>query len=341
MTPIFLVSAPATPIGIVRPDAPAGTATPGRPIRFEQFHLDNGLRVLLAPDRSAPVVAVNVTYDVGSRDEAAGKGGLAHLLEHLMFQGSENVGKGEHNLLVSSVGGNTNATTAADRTSYYEALPANQLKLALFLEGDRMRSLDLTQTNLDNQRLVVKEERAQSSDGRGPGAMESLLSLAYTRFAYAHNPIGADADLESLTLTDVRSFYTTYYSPNNAVLTIAGDFDTETAKQLIDRYFGGISRRPDPPVTPLDEPSRAQGDERRLVRADPRVRRPRTSLRICHGSRKRSGLLCAASSGRLCSRRGRARPSVAAREASQGLHDVGVARTRAVFRCRFHAAVRA
>lgn len=135
-------------------------------IKFTDYRLANGLRVLLSVDHSAPVVAVSVTYDVGSRNERPGRTGFAHLFEHMMFQGSQNVGKGEHMLLVQNNGGTMNGTTNQDRTNYFETVPANQLDLALFLESDRMRALDISQTNLDNQRAVVQEERRQSYDNR-------------------------------------------------------------------------------------------------------------------------------------------------------------------------------
>lgn len=245
-------------------------------IKFEEYRLPNGLRVILSPDSFAPVIAINVTYDVGSRDEKPGRTGFAHLFEHMMFQGSENVGKGEHILLTTSVGGSMNGTTNQDRTIYFETLPKNQLKLGLFLEADRMRSLDISQTNLDNQRAVVQEERRQNYDNRAYGqSYEALLDLAYTNFAYKHSTIGSLADLDAATLEDVRSFFATYYAPNNAVLSVVGDFNPAQAKQWIAEYFGPIPKQKDPPRINPDEPTRFTAGERRKTLADKLARQTR------------------------------------------------------------------
>src|SRR6185369_16434855 len=160
-------------------------------IKFTDYRLANGLRVILSIDHTAPVAAVSVTYDVGSRNERPGRTGFAHLFEHMMFQGSQNVGKGEHMLLLQDNGGSLNGTTNQDRTNYFETVPANQLELALFLESDRMRSLDISQANLDNQRAVVQEEKRQSYDNQPYGAMgETIDGLAYSSFGYRHSTIG-------------------------------------------------------------------------------------------------------------------------------------------------------
>jgi predicted Zn-dependent peptidase len=194
----------------------------------------------------------------------------------MMFQGSENVGKGEHILLTTSVGGSMNGTTNQDRTNYFETLPKNQLKLGLFLEADRMRSLDISQANLDNQRAVVQEERRQSYDNRPYGqAYEALLDLAYTNFAYKHSTIGSLADLDAATLDDVRGFFKTYYAPNNAVLTVSGDFDTKQAKQWITQYFGSIPKQADPPRIDPAEPTRFTAGERRKTLTDRLARQTR------------------------------------------------------------------
>ncbi len=245
-------------------------------IKFEDYRLPNGLRVILSPDPFAPVVAINVTYGVGSRDEKPGRTGFAHLFEHMMFQGSENVGKGEHILLTTSVGGSMNGTTSQDRTNYFETLPKNQLRLGLFLEADRMRSLDISQTNLDNQRAVVQEERRQSYDNRAYGqSFEALLDLAYTNFAYKHSTIGSLADLDAATLEDVRGFFQMYYAPNNAVISVVGDFDRNQAKQWITEYFGSIPRKADPPRIDPSEPSRFNAGERRKTLTDKLARQTR------------------------------------------------------------------
>ena len=236
-------------------------------VKFSDYRLANGLRVLLSVDHSAPVTAVSVTYDVGSRNEREGRTGFAHLFEHMMFQGSANVGKGEHMLLVQDNGGSMNGTTNQDRTNYFETVPANQLELSLFLEADRMRSLDISQANLDNQRAVVQEERRQSYDNQPYGAMqETLLDLAYSSFAYKHSTIGSMADLNAATLDDVRQFFKTYYAPNNAVIAIVGDFDEGKAKKLVEKYFGSIPQQPAPPSVDTNE--QPLGGEKRKVLTD-------------------------------------------------------------------------
>jgi predicted Zn-dependent peptidase len=246
-------------------------------VNFIDYKLKNGLRVLLSPDRSAPVVAVSVTYNVGSRNERPGRSGFAHLFEHMMFQGSENVGKGEHFFLIQNNGGSLNGTTNQDRTNYFATLPANQLDLALFLEADRMRSLDISQTNLDNQRAVVQEERRQSYDNRAYGGVyEKILELAYSDFAYKHSTIGSMADLNAATLEDVRQFFKTYYAPNNAALALVGDFDVNEARRKIETYFGSIPSQPAPAPVVVREP--APSGERRAVLDDRLARLPRLDL---------------------------------------------------------------
>ena len=182
--------------------------------------------MIISEDHSAPVFAIAVNYNVGSRDERKGRTGFAHLFEHMMFKGSANVGPGEHPHLVFTNGGTMNGTTNKDRTLYFEILPANQLDLALFLEADRMRSLDITKANLDNQRNAVQEERRLGVDNQPYGrTFEVRDELAYDNFAYKHSVIGSMADLNAATVDDVPSFFKTYYAPNNAVLSIVGDVD--------------------------------------------------------------------------------------------------------------------
>jgi predicted Zn-dependent peptidase len=241
--------------------AAAPTPQAGR-VDFTEYTLKNGLRVVLSEDHSAPVVAIHVTYDVGSRNERPGRTGFAHLFEHMMFKGSENVGDGEHFYQVLTQGGTMNGTTDADRTVYFETLPAHQLELALFLEADRMRSLAITKENLDNQRATVQEERRQSMDNQPYGkAYESLQSLQFDNFAYKHSTIGSMEDLNAATVDDVAQFFKTYYAPNNAVLSLVGDFKSAFARQLIEKYFGNIARQPAPPVVDTKEP--VQTAERR------------------------------------------------------------------------------
>ncbi|HWP60133.1 MAG TPA: pitrilysin family protein [Candidatus Acidoferrales bacterium] len=236
-------------------------------VEFQQFTLANGLRVILSEDHSAPTYSICVTYNVGSRDERPGRTGLAHLFEHMMFQGSENVGKGEHFILVSTHGGRANGTTNAERTNYFETLPANQLELGIFLEADRMRALEITQANLDNQRHAVQEERRLRYDNRPYGkTAEAVLATAYDNFAYRHSVIGSMEDLNAATLEDARAFFRTYYAPNNAVLSLVGDFRTEQALALIKKYFAPIPSQPPPPVPDLTEPE--QTSERRRTVED-------------------------------------------------------------------------
>jgi predicted Zn-dependent peptidase len=228
-------------------------------VKFTDYRLKNGLRVILSTDRNAPVVAVSVTYNVGSRDERPGRSGFAHLFEHLMFQGSENVGRGEHFAQINDNGGTFNGTTNQDRTNYFCTLPANQLELGIFLEADRMRALDISQDNLNNQRLVVQEERRQRTDNVPYGSsFETLLEAAFTKFSYKHSTIGSMEDLNAATLQDVRDFFKTYYAPNNACIAIVGDFDLNKAKRLIEKYFGPIPSGPKPPAVDWEEPPSAQ-----------------------------------------------------------------------------------
>ena len=223
-------------------------------VSFTDYRLANGLRVLYCIDHNAPVVAVSVTYNVGSRNEVKGRTGFAHLFEHMMFQGSANVGKGEHMLLVQDNGGTMNGTTNKDRTNYFETVPANQMDLALFLESDRMRALDITEQNLENQRQVVKEERRQSYDNQPFGHVsEAIDELAFDSFAYKHSTIGSMSDLDAATLDDVKGFFKTYYAPNNAVLAVVGDFDEKVLKAKIDQYFAQIPRQDEPPAVEFDE----------------------------------------------------------------------------------------
>jgi predicted Zn-dependent peptidase len=222
-------------------------------IPAERHELENGLRVVLSQDDSAPIVAVNLWYGVGSRNEAAGLTGFAHLFEHMMFQGSEHVPKGGHFDLVERAGGSLNATTWFDRTNYFETLPSHQLELALWLESDRMGWMlpAMTQEKLDNQRDVVKNEKRQRYDNQPYGDWdERLQRLAYPAdHPYHHPVIGSMADIDAATLEDVAEFFAAYYVPNNAVLTVCGDFERGRALELIDRYFGEIPRRgPVPPV---------------------------------------------------------------------------------------------
>jgi zinc protease len=221
---------------------------------FSEHRLDNGLRVIVSEDHLAPVVAVNLWYDVGSRHEQPGRTGFAHLFEHLMFQGSAHVGRGEHFSYVNAAGGSLNGTTWCDRTNYFETVPANHLELALWLEADRMGGLldALDQDNLDNQRAVVKNEKRQSYDNQPYGTwVERLHRLAFPPgHPYHHSTIGSMEDLDAASLEDARAFYSTWYAPDNAVLSIVGDVETGEAVRLAERYFGAIPAKgsfPEPP----------------------------------------------------------------------------------------------
>lgn len=224
-------------------------------ISIEQFTLANGLRVVLAEDHAVPVVSVAVYYDVGSRNEKTGRTGFAHLFEHMMFQGSENVPKAAHFQYISNAGGTMNGTTSSERTNYYETLPANQLPLALWLESDRMRSLKVTQENLDNQRQAVQEEKRLRYDNQPyVNGFLRLFEMSFKNPANAHSTIGSMEDLDAATVDDVREFFRVYYAPNNAVLTIAGDFDQEQTRSLVSRYFASIPSQPKPPAVDVGEP---------------------------------------------------------------------------------------
>ena len=245
-------------------------------LSIEDYRLGNGLRVVLNEDHSAPLVAINVWYHVGSKNERPGRTGFAHLFEHMLFSGSEHVGNNEHFRYVQSVGGVLNGTTFFDRTNYYETLPSNYLALGLWLESDRMGFFlpALTQEKLDIQREVVKEERRQRYDNLPYGtAFERLLHLAYDPdYSYHWPTIGSMEDLGAASLDDIREFFNTWYRPENAVLTIVGDFASSEAKELVERYFAPIpSAGPSPS---FDLRRKPMGAERREVFASP-VQLPR------------------------------------------------------------------
>ncbi|HEX5567185.1 MAG TPA: pitrilysin family protein [Streptomyces sp.] len=209
-----------------------------------EHRLSNGLRVVLSEDHLTPVAAVRLWYDVGSRHEVEGRTGLAHLFEHLMFQGSAQVKGNGHFELVQGAGGSLNGTTSFERTNYFETMPAHQLELALWLEADRMGTLlaALDEESLENQRDVVKNERRQRYDNVPYGtAFEKLTAMVYPEgHPYHHTPIGSMADLDAASLEDARDFFRTYYAPNNAVLAVVGDIDPEQTLAWVERYFGSI-----------------------------------------------------------------------------------------------------
>jgi zinc protease len=229
-------------------NVPAARVAQALDVPYFKTTLENGLRVVIHEDPSDPVVAVHIAYHVGSGREVAGRSGLAHLFEHMLFQGSQHVGDDQHFKLVSEAGGTLNGTTNRDRTVYFETLPSNQLELALWLEADRMGFLlpALTQEKLDNQREVVRNERRQNYENRPYGRSRAALAAALfpPGHPYSWLTIGSHADLEAATLDDVHGFFSRWYGPNNATLVIAGDVDRERTLELVRRYFGPIPRGP-------------------------------------------------------------------------------------------------
>ena len=241
-------------------------------IPVESHTLPNGLRVVLSQDHATPIVAVNLWYHVGSANERAGRTGFAHLFEHMLFQGSAQVGANEHFELVQRAGGTLNGSTWLDRTNYFETMPSHQLELALWLEADRMARLlpAMTQEKLDTQRDVVKNERRWSVDNQPYGTWwERLPALCFpSEHPFHHSLIGSMEDLSEASLEDVADFFRTYYTPDNAVLTIAGDFDAPTARTMVDRHFAAIPRGSGRPPLPEMSVPPTFGAWRREVVAD-------------------------------------------------------------------------
>jgi zinc protease len=274
---LLLALAPvASPRGAepARPAAPA--AAPAPEIPYEMFRLNNGLTVIVHEDRTNPIVGVHVQYDVGAKDEKPGRTGFAHLFEHLMFQGSENLPKGTADRIIEAAGGDTNGSTSQDTTQYWEQAPSNALEQMLWIEADRMGFLlpTLTQEKLDNQRDVVRNERRQSYEMRPYGlAFERILAnLWNAEFPYHWMPIGSHEDLQAASLDDVREFFKRYYGPENAVLAIAGDVDTARVRALVEKWFGGIPGKP-PPIHQKPEPVPIRTEKR--ITMEDRVQLPR------------------------------------------------------------------
>ena len=254
--------------------APASARAEELDIPVHVERLENGLRVVLSPDLTSPMVALEVFYDVGARVEERGQSGLAHLFEHMMFQGSANVGRGEHFRIVTGHGGEFDGRTNQDRTHYADTLPANDLALGLFLEADRMRSLAITPETFEIQRGVVMEERRQSYESR-PYMLSYLRrdELAYAGwFPYEHSTLGDMADLQRLSLDEARAFHDRWYAPDNAVIAIAGDFDAAQAMTLVREYFGSIPARCAPPWQP--PPYEPQREERTATMTDAHAESP-------------------------------------------------------------------
>jgi predicted Zn-dependent peptidase len=234
-------------------------------IEYSEYRLDNGLRVILSEDHSVPIVAIDVWYHVGSANEEPGRSGFAHLFEHMMFEGSENVDKTEHFQYISNAGGTMNGSTTQDRTNYYETLPANRLNLGLWLEADRMRSLVITSEKFENQRETVKEERRQGIDNQPYG--EAFLvsdTLCFDYLPYSHTVIGKMVDLDAAEVGDVQRFFDKYYKPSNAVLVIVGDIDQKKTMKMVEEYFGDIPAGEPIPKLQGSEPLN-KGERRKVV----------------------------------------------------------------------------
>jgi predicted Zn-dependent peptidase len=241
------------------PNGAAGVqpaATNAINIPIEYYKLENGLKVVLSRDTAAPTVTVGVYYHIGFRIEPRGRTGFAHLFEHLMFQGSGNLGKMEFIRLVEGNGGVVNGSTRFDYTNYYQVVPAHTLESVLWAEADRMKALAITQANLENQQGVVKNEVRDNVMNQPYGGFPwlSMPQVANENWHNAHNFYGDMADLDAATLEDAKSFFETFYAPNNAVLVIAGDFDAEVARAWVAKYFGAIPARAQPPRPDLTEP---------------------------------------------------------------------------------------
>ena len=268
MAVLGLALAAASPLAQQKPTTGGSSASINIP--FEHYTMPNGLRVILAPDRATPSVAVNMWYHVGSKNEEKGRTGFAHLFEHVMFTGSGNIPYGLHDKYTSGIGGDNNGTTDNDRTLYYEVVPANYLETALWLEADRMGflldALDIAKLNA--QRDIVKNERRQRIDNQPYGRVGEILSAAMypAGHPYSWSVIGSMTDLSAASEEDVKNFFRLYYAPNNAILTLAGDFDPAQAKTWIEKYFSAI-----PKGKPITRPTIAPAvlsAEKRLVFED-------------------------------------------------------------------------
>ena len=247
-------------------------------VPVEYYTLDNGLKVILSPNQVSPTVIVGVYYNIGFRNEPKDRTGFAHLFEHMMFQGSKNLGKMEFVNLINKNGGTLNGSTRFDFTNYFEIVPAHKLETMLWAEADRMKGLAITQENLTNQQGVVKNEVKVNVLNQPYGGFPWLDMPQYANENWynAHNFYGDLEDLDAATLEDVQDFFDQYYTPNNAALAIAGDFDIAEAKAWIDKYFAGIPSRELPPAPDLTEPEQTQ--EKRFTKPDPLAPRPGIAL---------------------------------------------------------------
>ena len=234
----------------------SGAMSAQNQIQFEEYDLDNGLHVILHEDHSTPIVAVTVLYHVGSKNEDTNRTGFAHFFEHLLFEGSENIERGEFDSYVTNAGGALNANTSQDRTFYFELLPSNQMELGLWLESERMLHANIQQIGVETQREVVKEEKRQRVDNQPYGSwLENMMKRLYTEHPYNWVPIGSMDHLNAAQLDEFMAFYKKFYVPNNATLSIAGDIDVEQTKQLIEAYFGEIPRGADVVQPTIQEPA--------------------------------------------------------------------------------------
>jgi predicted Zn-dependent peptidase len=257
--------------------APAPIAAPlSVPVVY--YKLPNGLRVVISEDHVAPVVTVAVYYNVGFRIEPKERTGFAHLFEHMMFQGSQNVKKFEHAKFVEANGGSLNGHTDFDYTNYFETLPSDRVEMGLWLESDRMRSLDVTQENLKNQQAVVSEEVRVNVLNQPYGLFEwiDLWGNANQNYYNSHNGYGDLKDIEAATIEDVRSFFKTYYAPNNAVLTVVGDVDPSEVKKMVEKYFAGLPAQPQPTRPDITEPP--QTKEKRVRQGDKLANTPALAI---------------------------------------------------------------
>ncbi len=255
--------------------AHAGLAQEASSIDFQTFQLDNGLTFIVHEDHSTPIVAVNVWYDVGSANEKPGRSGFAHLFEHMLFQETENLEKGDFDRYIEEAGGTLNGTTNEDRTAYFETVPSNRLNLVLWMEADRMANLKVTPENFEREREVVKEERRLRIDNQPYGqAFLTLDTLIADWEPYNHTVIGSMEDLNAATAEDVRQFYERYYVPNNATVVVAGDVTVDQVRALAEEYFGSIPRGEDvDPLPPFTPTPRGDG-ERRVTLEDPLANTP-------------------------------------------------------------------
>src|SRR5277367_7188286 len=273
------------PVGSLGEDSKTDTTSGKSPEKYQEFwktplipiaqdfKLANGLRVIISEDHSVPVAALAIVYDVGARNEVKHHSGFAHLFEHMMFEGSENVAKTEHFKYIESAGGSLNASTHPDFTNYFDKLPSNQIELALWLESDRMRSLKVTPENFENQLQTVKEEKRSRIDNQPyvPASIK-MEELLYDNWINAHPTIGSFEDLEASSIDDVKRFFKTYYAPNNAVMAIVGDVDANQLEPFVRKYFGSIASQPSPPRPDVTET--AQAHSKYLKVDDPHAEAP-------------------------------------------------------------------